>query len=328
MRPKPSWAWSASLLVAAALAAADFSKPPLGLDAYLPTPTENPLTAERVALGRELFFEKRLSRDGTLSCATCHDPDLGYTDKNPVAVGVGGQKGKRRTPRLINRAYGRSFFWDGRAATIEEQVLQPIANPIEMALPLEDAVAVLRADANYAHEFQAAFQGEPTSERLAFALAAYVRTILSGDSPYDRYLAGNESALSDAQKRGLALFRGKAACAVCHLGPNLTDERFHNTGIGWKDGKHADEGRAAVTGNAADLAAFKTPPLREVARTGPYMHDGSLATLEDVLDFYSDGGKENPGLDIDMQPLHLTDGEKADVIAFLKALNGTVQEGP
>ena len=254
--------WATSLLLVAALPAADFAKPPLGLDAYLPTPADNPLTPERVALGRDLFFEKRLSRDGSVSCATCHDPQLAYTDKEPVAVGVDGQKGTRRTPRLINRAYGKSFFWDGRAATLEEQVLKPIANPIEMDLAVEDAVALLSADADYAAKFEAAFLGEPSAERLSFALAAYVRTILSGDSPYDRYLAGDEAALTPDQKRGLDLFRGKAACAVCHVGPNLTDERFHNTGVGWAEGELADEGRAAVTGNSKDRGAFKTPPLR------------------------------------------------------------------
>jgi cytochrome c peroxidase len=327
MQRRSTWPWIASLALAAGLGAAEIATPPLGLDAYLPTPPGNPLTPERVALGRELFFEKRLSRDGTISCGVCHDPELGYTDKEPVAVGVEGKKGTRRTPRLINRAYGKSFFWDGRAATLEEQALKPIANPIEMDLAVEDAVALLRSDAGYAGKFEAAFEGGPTSERLAFALAAYVRTILSGDSPYDRYLAGDEAALTPAQQRGLALFRGKAACAVCHMGPNLTDERFHNTGVGWKDGKHADEGRAGVTGEEADLGAFKTPPLREVARGGPYMHDGSFETLEDVIDFYDEGGKANPNLDLDMQRLELTDAEKADLAAFLEALNGTVQEG-
>jgi cytochrome c peroxidase len=320
--------WAASLLFAAAVYAADFAKPPLGLDAYLPVPANNPLTRERAALGRKLFFDKRLSRDGTVSCASCHDPALGYVDGEPVAIGVGGQKGTRRTPRLINRAYGRSFFWDGRAASLEEQVLKPIANPIEMDLPVEQAAGRLAADPEYSQAFAAAFDGEPTAERLAFALAGYVRTILSGDSPYDRYLAGDESALSAAQKRGLALFRGKAACAVCHVGPNLTDERFHNTGVGWANGDWADPGRAAVSGDAADRGAFKTPPLREVARSGPYMHDGSLATLEDVIEFYDEGGKANPNLDLDMQPLRLSEQEKADLAAFLQALSGIVQEGP
>jgi cytochrome c peroxidase len=245
-----------------------------------------------------------------------------------VAVGIGGRKGTRRTPRLINRAYGRSFFWDGRAATIEEQVLKPIANPIEMDMPVTRAIAMLRSDPQYPARFDSAFAGEPSEERLAFALAAYVRTILSGNAPYDRYLAGDESALAESQKRGLALFRGKAGCAVCHLGPNLTDERFHNTGVGWREGKHADTGRASASGDQADLGAFKTPPLREVARTGPYMHDGSLATLRDVIRFYDQGGEENPNLDRDMQRLDLTDAEKADLEAFLGALNGAIQEGP
>ena len=319
--------WAASLF-AAAVCAADFAKPPLGLDAYLPVPADNPLTPERAALGRKLFFEKRLSRDATVSCASCHDPALGYADDEPVAVGVRGQKGPRRTPRLINRAYGLSFFWDGRASSLEEQVLKPVANPIEMDLPVEEAVGRLGEDPEYTQAFQAAFDGGPTAERLAFALAGYVRTILSGDSPYDRYLAGDESAMSAAQKRGLALFRGKAACAVCHVGPNLTDERFHNTGVGWADGTWADPGRAAVSGEPADRGAFKTPPLREVAKSGPYMHDGSLGTLSDVIEFYDEGGKENPNLDLDMQPLRLSDQEKADLAAFLEALSGIVQEGP
>ncbi len=316
------------MALAGALAAADFAKPPLGLDAYLPTPAENPLTPARVALGRELFFEKRLSRDDTISCASCHDPERAFTDEEPVAVGVEGQKGTRRTPRLINRAYGRSFFWDGRAATLEEQVLGPIANPIEMDLAVEDAVARLQSDLHYTAAFEAAFDGAPTPERLSFALAAYVRTILSGDSPYDRYLAGDETALSEAQRRGLELFRGKAACTVCHVGPNLTDERFHNTGVGWANGAYADDGRAAVSGDAADRGAFKTPPLREVAGAGPYMHDGSLETLDDVIEFYDEGGRENPNLDFDMQPLNLTGREKKDLVAFLEALSGTIQEGP
>ena len=315
-------------LAATALTAADLSKPPLGLDAYLPSPAENPLTTERAALGRELFFDKRLSRDGTVSCATCHDPKLGYTDDKSVAVGIGGRKGTRRTPRLINRAYGRSFFWDGRAATIEEQVLKPIANPLEMDLPVEEAVAFLRSNPAYSAKFQGAFAGEPTDQRLAFALAAYARTILSGNAPYDRYLAGDEAALTEPQKRGLTLFRGKAGCAVCHLGPNLTDERFHNTGVGWKDGKYADTGRAAASGDQADRGAFKTPLLREVARTGPYMHDGSLKTLRDVIQFYDQGGEANPNLDRDVQRLDLTDADKADLEAFLGALSGTIQEGP
>lgn len=315
-------------LALAALLSAAPKKPPLGLDAYMPTPPENPLTAEKAALGRKLFFDKRLSRDNSVSCGTCHDPELGFTDREPVAVGVDQQKGTRRTPRLINRGYGQTFFWDGRAQSLEEQVLKPIENPIEMDLALAEAVGRVAEDAEYAAAFQVAFGEGPNPSAVAMALASYVRTIVSGDSPYDRYVAGDADALTPEQRRGLELFRGKAACAVCHLGPNLTDEEFHNTGVGWKEGPPEDLGRAKVTDHPEDRGAFKTPTLREVALVGPYMHDGSLETLEDVIDFYNDGGEANDYLDRDMTALDLTEQEKADLVAFLEALNGEVREGP
>lgn len=314
------------LAIATALAAAP-KQPPLGLDAYMPTPPNNPLTAEKATLGRKLFFDKRLSLDNTVSCATCHDPELAFSDREPVAVGVREQKGTRRSPRLVNRGYGQTFFWDGRAESLEEQVLKPIENPIEMDLELGAALARISQNSEYAAAFGAVFESEPTPATLAMALASYVRTIVSGDSPYDRYVAGDPSALTDQQQRGLELFRGKAACSVCHLGPNLTDEEFHNTGVGWKDGEPEDLGRFKVTEHPEDRGAFKTPTLREVASTGPYMHDGSLATLEDVIDFYNDGGEKNDYLDLDMQKLNLSDKEKADLVAFLEALTGEVREG-
>lgn len=318
--------WIASAVLLGCLTAAAY-EPPLGLDAYLPAPAGNPLTAEKVRLGRKLFFDKALSRDRSLSCATCHVPELGFTDEEPVAVGIGGQTGSRRTPRLINRGYGRLFFWDGRAGSLEEQVLKPIQNPIEMDLTLEEAVARLRSDERLRADFRKAFGAPPDSDSLAKALAAYVRTIVSGNSPYDRYIAGDRTALSASQRRGLELFRGKAACTVCHLGPNLTDEEFHNTGVGWAEGTPEDLGRYRVTGDPADRGAFKTPTLREVALAGPYMHDGSLETLEDVVEFYDKGGEENPYLDIDMTPLDLADQEKADLVEFLHALSGEIREG-
>lgn len=311
----------------AALLTAAPKQPPLGLDAYMPTPPDNPVTPEKAALGRKLFFDKRLSLDNTLSCAACHDPELAFTDREPVAVGVRKQKGTRRSPRLVNRGYGQTFFWDGRAQSLEEQVLKPIENPIEMDLKLSVALERIRADAEYAAAFEHAFQAGPSPETLAKALASYVRTIVSGNSPYDRYVAGDASALTPEQKRGLELFRGKAACSVCHLGPNLSDEEFHNTGVGWQDGEPEDMGRFEVTEHPEDRGAFKTPTLREVAYTGPFMHDGSLETLEDVVDFYNDGGVENPYLDFDMQELDLTKAEESDLVAFLKALTGEVREG-
>jgi cytochrome c peroxidase len=293
--------------IGCALAAAERPNIPSGLDAYLPVPEANPLTREKVELGKKLFFDKRLSRDQSISCATCHEPDRAFTDTRPVGVGIGGKTGPRRVPRLVNRAWGRSFFWDGRAATLEEQVLQPIQNPKEMDLTLEEV---------------AARTGLPV-EQVQQALASYVRTILSGDSPYDRFLLGDTTALTATQQLGLRLFRGKAGCAGCHVGPNLTDERFHNTGVGW--GK--DRGRAEVSGRNADLGAFKTPGLREAARTPPYMHDGSLKTLEEVIDFYDKGGEKNPALDPEMTELKLTRDEKRALVEFLKALTGTVRDG-
>jgi len=308
--------------------AAEPRTPPLGLDAYMPIPDENPLTPEKTSLGRRLFFDPILSRDRSLSCSTCHVPQLGFTDGKSLATGIAGRTGPRRTPRLVNRGYGRSFFWDGRAATLEDQVGQPIENPLEMDATMEEVVKRLKADGDYAAAFSQVFGRPPDAEGLRHALASYLRTILSGNSPYDRYVAGDSEALSPTQRRGLEIFRGKGNCAVCHLGPNLTDEEFHNTGAGRKNSGGQDKGRANVTADPADIAAFKTPSLREVASAGPYMHDGSLATLEDVIEFYDRGGEANPNLSSEMQRLGLTAQEKSDLLAFLKTLSGEVREGP
>ena len=278
---------------------------PLGLDAYVPAPAENPITAEGARLGRQLFFDKRLSRDGTVACATCHDPSLAFSDARPVAIGIGGQRGTRRTPRLANRAYGRTFFWDGRASSLEEQVGGPIENPLEMGLQVPAAAARVGL----------------TETALRRALATYVRTILSGDSPYDRYVAGDRAALTPAAREGLRLFRGKAGCVTCHLGPNLTDERFHNTGLA-----SLDEGRFAVTRRAEDRGAFKTPSLRDVARSAPFMHDGPLATLADVVEHYDRGGRRKENLDAEIRPLELTAEEKRALVAFLESLTGRIQD--
>ena len=271
---------------------------PLGLDLYLPVPEDNPLTNENIELGRRLFQDRRLSRDGSLSCAGCHDPARAFSDGRPVAIGILNRKGTRNAPALINRAYGRSFFWDGRAKTLEEQVLQPIANPKEMDLTLPEAEARVGLSA----------------AQLARALASYVRSILFGDSPYDRYIEGDRAALPPEAVRGLQLFRGKANCIVCHVTPTFTDERLHNTGIAWRDGVLRDHG--------AGNGTFKTPTLREVARTAPYMHDGSIASLEDVVEYYDRGGNRNPALDPEIHPLRLSGAEKQELIAFLLCLNG------
>lgn len=315
------------LAAALGLVAASALRPPLGLDAFMPVPADNPLTREKVALGRKLFLDPILSADRSISCASCHDPERSFTDERPKAVGVFDQVGPRRVPKLLNRGYGRSFFWDGRIPNLEEQVLQPVINSLEMDLEISKAVARLAADPSYPTEFREAFGRDPNADDLARALASYVRTILSGDSRYDRFVAGAAEALDDKERLGLEVFRGKGNCVTCHLGPNLTDERFHNTGVGYKDGRFADDGRFAVSGRESDRGAFKTPTLRNVAQTAPYMHDGSLATLEDVIDDYDSGGTQNPYLDREIRKLGLTDAEKAALAAFMKTLTGTVQEG-
>jgi cytochrome c peroxidase len=281
---------------------------PLGLDLYMPVPDENPLTREKVELGRRLFRDRRLSRDRSLACSSCHDPDRAFSDGRPVAIGINRQVGRRSAPALINRGYGRVFFWDGRAATLEEQVLQPLQDPKEMNMTLAEASARV---------------GLPSGD-ISRALASYVRSILSGNAPVDRFTYGDRRALSSEQQAGLQVFRGKGNCTACHVGPNFTDERFHNTGVAWRDGSLVDEGRFAVTGTMEDRGAFKTPTLREIARTAPYMHDGSLVSLDEVVDYYDRGGNANPGLDPELRPLKLTASEKRSLVVFLHTLSGTV----
>lgn len=328
--------WGVVLLVTAVVVAAAQSQNapapwrpeiPEGLDLYLPVREENPLTPEKVALGRRLFFDPLLSRDYTLACASCHDPRRAFTDGLPVAIGVGTRHGTRNAPALLNRAYGKAQFWDGRAASLEEQALQPIENPKEFDMTLAEVIARLKAHHEYSVLFEAAFGREVNAEDLGRALASYVRTILSGDAPIDHYLSGDQGALSPQARLGLRLFRGKANCTTCHLGPNFTDEQFHNTGVAWRNGELLDPGRFAVTGKEDDRGAFKTPTLREVARTAPYMHDGSLKKLEEVVEFYDRGGTPNPYLDTELRPLGLTEEEKQALLAFLQALSGTIQEG-
>ena len=267
--------------------------------------------ADLVDLGRRLFHDRRLSRDGSLSCATCHDPRRAFADDRPVARGIGGAAGARNAPALINRAEGASFFWDGRVTSLEEQVLEPITNPKELGLTLEEAEARLGLK----------------RQEIARALAGYVRTIRSGDSPFDRHVSGAFGALTPLEQKGLELFNGRTNCWVCHSGVRVTDELFHNTGIAWREGRLLDEGRFAVTQRAQDRGAFKTPTLREVALTAPYMHDGSLATLEDVVDYYDRGGNPNPGLHPAIRPLRLSAEEKRALVAFLFSLTGRIQEG-
>jgi cytochrome c peroxidase len=285
--------------------------PPLGLDLYMPVPESNPITREKVDLGRRLFSDKRLSHDGSISCTSCHDSARAFSTNRAVPVGVFGRTGRRNAPAVINRGYGRTFFWDGRSSSLEEQVLKPIEDSNEMDLPVAEAAARVKLN--------------PTV--LAQALASYVRSIRSGDSRFDRFTAGHTDALSDVEKRGLQIFRGKGNCTACHAGPNFTDEKFHNTGVAFRDGAFSDDGRQAVSKLDKDRGAFKTPTLREVSRTAPYMHDGSLGTLEDVVEFYSNAGRVNPYLDPEIRPRNFTADEKRALIAFLYTLNGRLSEG-
>lgn len=296
---------------------------PLGLDRNMPIPKDNPVTRAKIVLGQRLFNDYRLSSDETVACKSCHDPQHAFSDQRMASLGIYGRHGTRRVPRLINRGYGSAFFWDGRASSLEEQVLQPIANPNEMGMTVDEAVQRIEADRSYRRDFKRAFKSQPNPQNVAQALASYVRSLLSGNSPYDRYVNGDPTALSAGQQRGLELFRGKANCIACHSGPNFTDEKFHNTGIGWRGNSFDDDGRFAVTHNEADRGAFKTPTLRDVANSAPYTHQGRLSTLKDLIDFYDAGGNPNPDLDPQLHPLHLSEQEKKDVIDFLDALNGT-----
>jgi cytochrome c peroxidase len=290
---------------------------PLGLGPR-PAAPDNPLTAARVALGRRLFFDPILSADSTVACATCHQPEHGFSSPEPRPRGVGGRTADRRPPTLLNRAYGKAFFWDGRAATLEEQALKPIENPAEMGSTVAAAVARLKADAGYKDRFAAAFDDGVTAVNLARALAGFERVLLRGDSPVDKFRQrGQRGAMTEAELHGFWLYESKGQCWRCHGGPNFTDEGYHNTGVGWGG---ADVGRQAVTKAEADRGKFKTPTLRGVRLRPPYMHDGSVKTLEDVVDFYTRGGVANPNLDPAVRTLDLTPDERRDLVAFLKAL--------
>jgi cytochrome c peroxidase len=285
---------------------------PLGLDLYIPVPEENPITIEKIDLGRRLFNDRRLSREQSVACVSCHDPDRAFSTPEAVRPGVSGRRGTRNAPALINRAWGRSFFWDGRVATLEEQVLRPIEDPNEMDLPIDEAsrrVGIAVPD-------------------MSRALATYVRSIMSGNAPYDRFVNGDRTALSAEAQIGLQVFRGKGNCSACHIAPNFTDERFHNTGIAraaaGATGSFLDEGRGAITRRPEDRGAFKTPTLREVEHSAPYMHDGSFASLDEVVDYYDRGGNQHALLDPEVRAIGLTISEKHALIAFLRSLSGNL----
>ncbi|MBS0169540.1 MAG: c-type cytochrome [Nitrospira sp.] len=297
---------------------------PFGLEdpaGYIPA--DNPQTAKKIELGRWLFFDKRLSKNNSIACANCHMPGLAFTDGQAVSTGVNRLQGGRSAPTAINRVYSKAQFWDGRAETLEDQSIGPFVNPVEHGfIDHDELVAKLKTIGGYRRLFREVFDREVAIGDVGRAIASFQRTLLSGNSPVDRFdMGGEEQALSPQAQRGLELFRGKARCTRCHSGFNFSDEKFHNLGIGW-DTNTVDLGRYMVTKNPEDIGAFKTPTLREIARTAPYMHDGRFATLEEVVRFYNQGGIKNPHLDNTVIPLELTESEQQDLVALLRSLNG------
>ena len=320
-------------------------------------PADNPQTPEKISLGQKLFFDRRLSVDGTVSCSTCHDPAFAFTDRKPTSVGVQGRVGQRNAPTILNALYNKTQFWDGRVNTLEEQAALPIVNPVEMGHPnLEAAVAQIAAVGEYQQTFRAVFGRPPNGADLVRAIASYERTQLSFDSPFDHFIAGDTNAIDESAKRGWEIFNTRGLCNKCHAltettrdVTNLIDNDFHNIGILAvrhkivplarqaeqliKSGDTAaiDQaaiqtdmsalGRFLVTKKEPDIASFKTPNIRNVLVTGPYFHDGSQETLWDVIDHYNKGaGLQNPYLDQDIQPLALTESDIDDLVAFLASL--------
>jgi cytochrome c peroxidase len=304
---------------------------PLGLPPVA-FPSDNPPTTETIALGRRLFYDAVLSGDGTVACATCHNPTKGFTDGKAVSTGIQNKTGTRSAPTVLNSAYYQSLFWDGRASSLEAQVEGPITNPIEMANTPEAVVQRLQASARYREEFRNAWGSDQiTFEMVRKSIASFERTVLSGNSPFDRYYYGaDKEALSASARRGFKVFTDpkRGNCAACHtIGRNyalFTDQKYHNIGIGANtDGSLADPGRYAETKSDADMGAFKTPSLRNAVWTAPYMHDGSVPSLKDVIDHYIGGGNSNPHLDKKIRVLDFLSGqERGDLLEFVQSLTG------
>lgn len=295
---------------------ANDSTPPKGLPAVA-VPADNPMSAAKVELGKQLYFDKRLSKDNSISCATCHDPAKGWSNGEATSAGFGGTRGGRSAPTVLNTAYQKFQFWDGRAGSLEQQALGPIQNPIEMNLPLEELESRLNQIEGYRTQFQEVFGSAPKAADVAKAIAAFERTVLSGDAPYDRFKAGDTAALSGEAQQGMKLFFGKANCSACHSGPNFSDNAFHNIGVGM-DKPEVDKGREELSKLKGDRGSFKTPTLRDIARTAPYMHNGHLASLEEVVEYYDKGGTPNEFLDEELYALKLTPEEKKALVTFLR----------
>jgi cytochrome c peroxidase len=286
----------------------------------VPEPADNPTTPEKVALGHQLYYDQRLSADESRSCYSCHVCENGLTDGKPVAEGALGRVLTRSSPSLWNIGYQTEFYWDGRAPSMERQAMAAWTGG-NMGADADEIVAKLNAIEDYRTQFQAVFGEDATPDNVVQAITAYERaTLICDDTPYDRWQGGDASAVSDAAKRGAELFVSKAGCGNCHSGSLFTDMKYHNVGIGM-DAEEPDLGRYAVTENDVDRGAFKTPSLRDVARSAPYFHNGSVATLEEAVDLMAGGGIDNPYKDTEnLKDAGLTDEEKADIVAFLESL--------
>jgi cytochrome c peroxidase len=283
----------------------------------IPFPADNAYTPERAALGKMLFFDSRLSRDRNLSCASCHNPSFGWEVPFATAIGAGGKPLGRHAPTALNQAWSRNLFWDGRAPTLEAQARGPIEAAVEMDLPLATAVTRLKDVQGYVAAFGKAYPKEGLTEATVLkAIATFERTIVTGDTAFDRFIRGDHKALPEDARRGFTVFAGKAGCAACHSGWNFTDDKFHDIGL-----QTSDPGRRVLSNSAADQHAFKTPSLREIASRAPYMHHGQVATLEAVVAHYIGGGQKRPSLSPEMKPLSLSSQDVQDLLAFLRSLS-------
>ena len=307
------------LYCAVGQAQAKVDKKAFTLPRNVPAPANNRVTPARVKLGEMLFFDPRISSSKWISCATCHNPALGWSDGLPTAIGHGMGVLKRSTPPIVNTAFNKLQMWDGRFASLEEQAVGPMLAPGEMNGTMDQILTTLKSRPGYVLAFEDAYPGEGvTAATLAKAIASFERTVISRNSPFDAWVHGNQASINASSKRGFYLFVGKANCAACHSGPNFTDEGFHN--IGLKGNK--DEGRYAKVPIKALKGAFKTPTLRDISLTAPYMHNGAYGTLEEVVDHYGRGGDDKENLDPNIKALDLTNQEKRDLVQFMKALSG------
>jgi cytochrome c peroxidase len=317
------------LLLPVAAVAADNPQPNTGLDVHsigpervgiqsaVSAPPDNPQTQAKIHLGKELYFDTRLSKDNTISCATCHNPAMGWSDAGPTSTGINGQKGGRRSPPVSNSAYNPLQFWDGRAPSLEEQAKGPIQNPVEMGNTHEVMIKSVSDIPGYVEEFKAVFGTTPiTIDQVAQAIGSYERTIVTTDSPFDRFVSGDEASLTPIERKGLEIFNGKGHCTACHWGSNFSDGRFHNLGV--KPGAKPDLGRYEITKNEADKGCFKTPTVRDAGLRAPFMHDGSEKSLESLIKLYDNGGgPDKSNLDRMIVPLGLSEKEIEALVAFI-----------